>query len=179
MSRAPYKPPVIGVCSVEGCEVELRRNPKRKSDMCRKHALAAAAAQPERRRKCSEAMKAFYDVPGRREEAGARTGKVLRHLIATDPTFRDRFKELGRRLGTSGKRGPPQAGTPMRRVAAQRQSERALGDIPLEYRDEHRRNVKIHGIKSAESKRMIKEQVERDTKRFLASGELQQTKGKR
>lgn len=161
------------------CGTKLGHNPRRKGNRCQPCAARAVANDPVKRAKSSEAMKAFYAKPGAREETGKRVSKALRHRMKTDPVFQKRFEEMGRRLGTSDQRGHEPAGSPARKLAGQRQSATVLGDIPLEYRDEHRKRVKNHGIKAADSKRMVAEQVERDTERFLSSGKLQQTKDRR
>jgi hypothetical protein len=158
------------------CGTKLGHNPRRKGNRCQPCAMRAVAQDPVKRAKSAAAMKAFYETPGAREATGARVAKAYQERVKVDPAYKERFQEIGRRLGTSDKRGNAPAGSPPRKLAAQRQSATVLADIPLEYRDEHRKRVKNHGIKAADSKRMVAEQVERDTERFLATGKLQQTK---
>ena len=160
------------------CGTKLAHNPRRKGNRCQPCAMRAVATDPGKRAKSSIAMKAFYEKPGAREAHGASVSRAYRERVKADPAHKKRFQEIGRRLGTSDKRGHEPAGSPARKLAGKRQSATVLADIPLEYRDEHRKRVKNHGIKAADSKRMVAEQIERDTERFLSSGKLQQTKGR-
>ncbi len=159
------------------CRRPLAVNPKRKSTRCQRCAARAHATSPEKRQRCSQAMKRRFDDPVFRMKQIRSMATGLKRALDADPSIRERMREHGRRVGALHKGNLTRpAGSPERQKAARAQSEFYMGWCPLEYRDGYRRMVRIDGIKAADARRMTEELIEADQARYLATGVLPQAR---
>jgi hypothetical protein len=163
---------MIEHCSV--CGEALCHNPRRKTTMCKRHAIEAAARDPARRAKVSASAKAKHADPEYRAKRAPMYAIVARRTLAERPELREVYRETMRRNRRPGGSEP---GTDERRRAKISELRTKLPDIPLEYREEYRRLSISDKIPKVDRVRMIQEQMQRDMKRYHETGELQASKG--
>lgn len=159
-------------CTNEGCETPYTAFRRRKTTLCKRCAAIEAATSPERNAKVSASMKVKHADPVYREHRRGKLGAGLKAIYA-DPVRGARMRawcsENGKRQGGSV------AGSDERRRVGRKQTERALGHIPLEYRDDYRRLLGKH-FTAAEASAMVLEMVAADQRRYEQTGELQQAR---
>lgn len=159
----------------KGCGKEFKRKVARKTGYC--HACYMAGphhANPDTRVKLSASMKARLADPNARAEHLERTRRGRVERLENDPEFREMVRQQGRAVGALrlGGQGAP-AGSDMRKAAGRSVTRTKLADIPLEYREMHKKLRKQVGAK--ESRRLIADQHNADVVRFQRTGQLQQT----
>lgn len=160
-----------------GCGKEFKRKTQRKTGLC--HGCYMAGPHHERpglREKLSAAMKARLADPHERAAHLARTRAGRIDRLERDPEFREMVREQGKAVGSLrlGAAAAP-AGSASRVAAGRKVTMTKLADIPVEYRDMHKRLRKQVGAK--ESRRLIAEQAAADVARFARTGRLQQSGG--
>ena len=157
------------------CGKALGHNPRRKGTRCQPCSSRAIATDPAKREKCRMAMIQRLADPQERAKLSERCKRGWKAKFARDPEARARLVETGRRVGklNTGNSLTP-AGSPARIAAAAKQSEFYMGWCPIEYWDDYRRLVKTYGIRAADAKRMIEDQIASDLNRYVATGTLPQ-----
>ncbi|SKB26974.1 hypothetical protein [Sphingopyxis flava] len=159
------------------CGVARFSTKPKKSPYCRRCIGRHTGRSPARRAKCSAAMKAYLADPNALAAHAKRTGDGLRRAIAENPEFAEKRRELGRMIGKTrlGVMNRP-AGCPSRILAGRRSGATKLAWCPVEYRDDYRRLVKSQGLKAAEARKVIEDQIAADAARFAATGVLPQSR---
>jgi hypothetical protein len=162
--------------SVDSCE---GRKPGRN---CRRCSLAKVNADPGVRAKRSANRAERMKDPIERAKV-ARYAAEGRNRWLQDPENMEKAREQGRwvarevlfRPDVRARNQAPE----VRAAAGRKTSAKRLAFLPLEYRDNYRDLISKKRVPKAEAVPMMLETVERDTRRYLATGELQQTKRKR
>lgn len=162
----------------EDCDAPIRPFKARKWNKCVHCSRSAIGRSPAASAKSGAATRARLADPATRAEHIARTADGLRRRLATDPVERERRSAYGRALGLSGKGLAAQgSGSPARQIVAFKQSERAIGWCPLEYRDEYRRLTGKMGVRAADARRMIEAQIAKDLATYQRTGVMQRSAG--
>lgn len=138
--------------------------------------VAEVAKRPERNAKIAAAVKRMHERPGYTEERASKIQQTLRRRLREEPELRKRYEEIGRAAGNQ--HGGNTCAPDVRAAATAKARAKRLAHIPLEYRDEYIALERKTGLHAAERAEVIRSQVERDTERFLRTGELQRTGGK-
>lgn len=162
------------VCSIEGCGATITKQSK--TGMCRPCCCRRTARDPERRRKCSEAMARKVVEPGFLERHGERMKQAFAEARVRDPDFtaKKRAAAQRNRLAEKGTHSPKQAaGSEGRMRAGYKTRERHMGWCPPEYRAEYHHLLHAKKIKRAQAQGIIKDQIKRDAEAYLRTGQLQ------
>jgi hypothetical protein len=158
------------------CTKPLKPNPRRKGTRCQPCATRAMATDPAKREKCRVAMKKRLADPVERAKLSERCKRGWAAKFARDPEARARLIETGRRVGSLNKgHSLTPAGSPARIAAARKQSEFYMAWCPVEYRDDYHRLVRTYGVRAADARQMIEQQIAVDLGRYVATGQLQQS----
>lgn len=161
------------------CGKKLGKEKRRKTMLCRPCSSRRTAQDPERRRKCSEAMARKAQEPGYREQHSEIMKKVFAEVKVRNPDFIDQKRAHARRVGLAeaGRRSAKQApGSAGRMSAGFKTRERHMGWCPPEYRADYRHLVYSKKFKKAEAKGIILRQIEKDAAAYQRTGQLQRTK---
>lgn len=171
-----WRPPIIGTCSIEGCEAQLRYNVKRKGTVCHYHARQEVASRPERNAKIARTVKAQLADPNVLSARSRRISEARTKQLRENPELMRQAQEQMRAVGKANG-GSANWSAETRAAARRKQRARKLADIPMEYRDEYTALCRRHNLSAPEARRIIRDQVDRDLARYIETGKLQQTTG--
>jgi hypothetical protein len=136
------------------CAAPITRQSK--TGRCRVCAMRACAKDPSRLAKMSEAMKRKWADPEHRRKCSQAISAARRVKVATDPAFAELMREKGRilaatRLGAECIR----SGKPARKKIAASLSKHYMGWCPPDRREEYRKLRRNKRLPGAEAKRII------------------------
>lgn len=158
-------------CTNAGCAGTYPPAKRRKTTICKTCSNRRNAADPTRRERISQSMRELYRDP----EFRKRREPIIKALVRrnkADPVWVAKVREMARELGK--KHGGTVAGSPSRVKSGRSLTERYLGHIPPEYRDEYRRLQRKTHLTAAEISTLILEMVEADLRRHQETGRLPQ-----
>jgi predicted RNA-binding Zn-ribbon protein involved in translation (DUF1610 family) len=152
------------------CGTLIAHNPQRKGTRCRLCCIVELAKSPDKRAKCSAAMRAKLADPVYRAKQTAAITAGIRNAIATRPELADAKREHGRRLAASrsGLNAIP-AGSPARIRAAAKAAETKLAWCPDAYRAAYRNLMQKGGYAASEVRAIIEDQIVRDATKAVAA----------
>ncbi|WP_257556449.1 hypothetical protein [Sphingobium sp. CFD-2] len=151
----------------KGCGKEFKRKSGRKTGYCQPcYMRDVHHDRAEVREGLSRAMKAKLADPHERAAHIARTRRGRIERLARDPEFREMVRQQGKAVGALGLGGHQPKGSPSRIAAGKAVTATKLADIPLEYRELHKKLRKEFG--ATESRRMIRQQMAADEARMSA-----------
>jgi hypothetical protein len=154
------------------CKKPLTLSKRRKTGRCKLCSARATAISPAKRKKASASMKARLACPVERVVHLKRAHDgLLKHLA--DPVNHAALVERGRMLGLTGS-GKNEKWYAGRAAAGQKRSITAMAWCPLEYRETYRTLVYVKNINALTARAMVLEMIKRDTRRYHATGRLQQ-----
>lgn len=161
-------------CLTEGCAGPVGKASK--TGYCKPCACRRVSQDPERRRKCSEAMARKIQEPGFFEHRSEIMKKAFAEARERDPDFTAKKRAAAQRnmLAEKGRNSPKQAAGSAGRVrAGYKTRERHMGWCPPEYRAEYQNLLHAKKLKSVEARRIIEDQIKRDTEAYWRTGQLQ------
>jgi len=151
-------------CEECGKQLERRKRSTSPRDLCAKH----SASDPGRRQRISASITAKHADPNysAKREAALRVAyqRMKREGHPVLKVWSDNLRKW--------RINPSVAGSEERRRATAKATATRLAHIPVEYRDEYRRLTKSDKMSAADATRMVLEQCDKDTKHFIATGEM-------
>lgn len=150
-----------------GCGSELKEFKRRKTRLCKACCGRALGRDPARVEKSRQGMKRRMADPAFRALHIKRTSDGLRARLASDPAEMERRRESGRALARTGLGHAAQgAGSEPRRRVAKMQTERYLGWCPVHLRDQYRDLVNKKGVRAADARQIIEDEMEAEDRRM-------------
>lgn len=149
------------------CGRALPHNPRRKGTRCKSCNARAMTTSAAHRAAASRAMSRRWANPNE----AARLGRAISAGIT--PEERERRRARGTICCNARAAA---AGSDVRDRAGRTLSQTRLGWLPLEYRDDYFRLRSNHKYSAADARRLIEAQIAADHARYLATGQLQQSR---
>lgn len=154
------------------CAKPLTPSKRRKTGRCKSCSARAVAISPAKRDKARASMVARLSCPIEHAKHMTRLHVgLIEHL--KDPDNLAKLRERGRTVGLLCV-GKNAAWYASRAASGRKRSATVMAWCPVEYREDYHRLINVKHIKAKEARAMILDMIAADTRRYLATGQLQQ-----